>query len=131
MRLSRPLIVEWFEMVILDHQGFTMLFQKEADLCCCRRIVEQESVFHHLVEIEELNRLQGTPYFFPASRKVRSAQDIYQRPLQTGNGDFQAGAVNSDDTKFSFPRRQSAWENFAPRKTRERKMTGETGREAE
>jgi hypothetical protein len=55
MRLPRATIMKRFEMVFFYHQGFTVLFEKEADLCRCRRIAEQERIFHYLIEIEEFH----------------------------------------------------------------------------
>ena len=91
-----------FEMALFDHQRFAMLFQIEANFSDCCRIAEQKSICNHFIEIEEFDRFQGTPYFFPAARKIRSIQNIYQSPLETSDPDFQTGTINSDNAKIFF-----------------------------
>ncbi len=91
-----------FEMPLFDHQRFAMLFQIETNLCDCCRIAEQKCIFNHLIEIEKFDPFQGTPYFFPATRKVSPIQDIHQRPLKASDSDVHTGTVNRDNAEVFF-----------------------------
>ncbi|MCK7505529.1 MAG: hypothetical protein MZV70_16615 [Desulfobacterales bacterium] len=93
------------EVTVLHHQRFAVLFEKEPHLRPGGRVSEQERVLHDLVEVEELDRLQRPPDFLPASRQVRTIQDVHQGPFQTRDPQLHTGALCGRNADMHFSSR--------------------------
>lgn len=78
-------------MTLFNHQRLAMLIKEEADTRGRHSRPEGQGVCNQGVEIEELNHLQRTPYFFPATRLIRRVEHVDHRPFQRGDANLAAG----------------------------------------
>src|SRR5947199_276723 len=69
--LAWPKATQWVQMLVLDHQRFTMLVQKEADARGRECRPQLHGVRGDGIEVEEFDHLKRAPNFFPATRVRR------------------------------------------------------------
>src|SRR6266496_6615137 len=68
--------------MLLDHQGFAVLLEKEPDASDGERRAELDRIRHDRVQIEELDGLQGAPDLFPPTAVFGGIEHVDERPLE-------------------------------------------------
>ena len=89
--------VESHRFSVVRDERFAVQVEEETDLGGRGRVVEEERILDHGIEIEELDRFQGSPYLLPSAAEVGTIQNVDQRALEAGDPHPETEAIHYVD----------------------------------